>query len=156
MLVSYLYLYRQSENSDLAPCVAVSKGRFSQHHFICDLVDGHGVDGYGHARIEKLIDRVATVNFESYLTQAIGRTCSGGFSIEENEHAVPGFILYKSFQNPICSVPDAEPQGQHYSWPAQWRFFELPGIETDCCNAKDYANYFRNHFHYAFQSFAIL
>ena len=27
-----------------------------------------------------------------------------------------GFSLYKSFHNPICSVPDAETQRQHDSW----------------------------------------
>ena len=135
---------------ELAPCVTVSKGRFIQHHFICDVMDGHGVDGYGHARIEELIHRIATFNFESYLTKAIGGSCSGGFCIEKDEHGVTGFTLYQSFQNPICSVPDAESQRQHDSWSTQWRFFEFPYIKTDCCNAKDYADYFRNHFHYAF------
>ena len=63
-----------------------------------------------HARIEEFVDRIATFNFESDLTKAIGGTCSGGFGIEKDEHVVTGFILYQSFQNPICSVPDAESQ----------------------------------------------
>jgi hypothetical protein len=57
-----------------------------QHHFICDVMDGHGIDGYRHARIEEFVDRIATFNFESYLTQAIGGTVSGGFCIEKDEH----------------------------------------------------------------------
>ena len=61
-----------------------------------------------HARIEEFVDRIATFNFESDLAQAIGGTCSGGFCVEEDEHVVTGFTLYQSFQNPICSVPDAE------------------------------------------------
>ena len=87
-----------------------------QHHFICDVMDGHGVDGYGHARIEELVDRIAIFRFEGDLAKAIGRTFSGGFCIEEDEHVVTSVTLYQSFQNPICSVPDAEPQWQHDSW----------------------------------------
>ena len=79
-------------------------GGLSQHHFICDVMDGHGIDGYRHARIEELVDRIATFNFESDLAKAVCGTSSGGFGIEEDEHVVTGFILYKSFQNPICSV----------------------------------------------------
>ena len=71
------------------------KAGLSQHHFICDVMDGHGIDGYGHARIEELVDRIATFNFESYLTKAIGGTVSGGFCIEKNEHVVTGFTLYQ-------------------------------------------------------------
>jgi hypothetical protein len=44
------------------------------------------------------------------LTQAIGRTVSGGFCVEKDEHDVTGLTLYETFHNPICSVPDAESQ----------------------------------------------
>ena len=100
-------------------------------------MDSHGIDGYGQTRIEELVNRITTFNFESYLTQAIGGTGSGCFSVEEDEHVVTGFILYKSFQNPIRSVPDAKPQWQHYSWSTKWSFFEYPGIETHCCETED-------------------
>jgi hypothetical protein len=68
---------------------------------------------------------------------------------------VTWFTLYKSFQNPICSVPDAETQRQHDSWSTERGFFEFPDVETDCCEPKRYSNYFRNHYQYAFQSSAI-
>jgi len=76
-------------------------------------VDGYGharVDGYGHARIKELVNRMALLGFEGDLTQAIGGTVSGGFCVEKDEHVVTGFTLYKSFHNPICSVPYAESQ----------------------------------------------
>ena len=127
-----------------------------EHHFICDVMDGHGVDGYGHAGIEKLVYRIATFNFEGDLAKSVSGTVSGCFGIEKDEHFVIGFILYQSFKNPIFSVPDAATNCQHDSGSAQGRFFELPGIETDCRNTKDYANYFWNHFQYAFQFSAIM
>ena len=110
----------------------------------------------GMPGLKSSLTAAAIFSFEGDLTEAIGGTGSGGFCVEEDEHVVTGFTLYQSFQNPICSVPDAESQRQHDSWSTQWRFFEFPSIETDCCNTKNYANYFRNHFHYAFQSSAIL
>jgi hypothetical protein len=58
-------------------------------------MDGHGIDGYGHAGIEKFINRIATFNFESYLTQAIVGTCSGGFGIEKDEYVVTEFTFYQ-------------------------------------------------------------
>ena len=89
---------------ELAPCVAVSKGRFIQHHFICDVMDGHGIDRDRHARGEEFVYRIATFNFEGDLAKMIGGTCSGGFGIEEDEYVVILFILYQSFHYPICSV----------------------------------------------------
>ena len=74
---------------------------------------------------------------------AIGGTCSGGFRVEKNEHGVTGLTLHETFYNPICSVPDAEPQRQHDSGSAKGSLFEFPNIETDCYNPKDYAYYFQ-------------
>jgi len=96
---------------------------FAPHHLVCDVMDGHGVDCDRHARIEELVNRYSFLCFEGDLAKAISGTVSGGFCIEKDEHVVTGFTLYQSFQNPICSVPDAEPQWQHDSWSTQWRFF---------------------------------
>ena len=107
-------------------------------------MDSHGIDGDRHARIKELVDRESPLcSFERNLANAIGGNFSGGFCVDVYAHAVTGFTLYQSFHYPICSVTYAEPQWQHDSWSTQWRFFELPGIETDCCNTENYANYFR-------------
>ena len=50
--------------------------------------------------------------------------------------------------NPINSVPDAETQGQHDSWSAQWRLFEFPGKDSYCQEAKDDAYDFGDQFIY--------
>ena len=52
----------------------------------------------GMPGIEELVDRCALFGFEGDLAQAVGGTRSGGFCVEEDEHVVTGFILYKSFQ----------------------------------------------------------
>ena len=49
-------------------------------------MDGHGVDCDRHARIKELVDRCALLGFEGDLANAIGRTVSGGFCVEKNEH----------------------------------------------------------------------
>jgi hypothetical protein len=71
-------------------------------------MDGHGIDGYGHTRIEQLVDRIAPFSFEGDLANAIGETVSGGFCIEKDEHILTGDTLYQLFQYPICSVNDKQ------------------------------------------------
>jgi hypothetical protein len=60
-------------------------------------MDGHGIDGYGHARIEELVDRCALFGFEGDLAKSVSGTSSGGFCVEKDEHVVTGFTLYQSF-----------------------------------------------------------
>ena len=61
-------------------------------------MDGHGVDGYRHAGIEELVDRMATFGFEGDLAQAIGGTSSGGFCVEEDEHVVTDLPYMNRFR----------------------------------------------------------
>jgi hypothetical protein len=115
-------------------------------------MDGHGIDGYGHARIKELvdIDRIALFRFKSDVAKAISGTVSGGFRVEKDEHVVTGFSLYEPFQNPISSVTYAASNCQYDSGAAERCVLEFQNKEADCCNTKDYANYFLNHFHHAF------
>ena len=46
-------------------------------------------------------------------------------------HTLDTIISNKLSSHPICSVPDAESQRQHDSWPAQRRLFEFPSVYPD-------------------------
>ena len=64
------------------------KWGFIPHHFIGDVMDGHGIKGYRHAGIEQFVDRDVSFSFEGDLAQAIDGTGSGGFGIEKEKHIV--------------------------------------------------------------------
>jgi hypothetical protein len=49
------------------------------------------------------------------------------------------------FSQPIHSVPDADAQWQHDSWPAQWCLFKFPGKDSHGKEAENDSSNFGDH-----------
>ena len=69
----------------------------------------------------KISFRLGTSSLKENLDIVIGRLSNLGVFTNGIASALPDRRL---FNQPICSVPDAETQRQHDSWPAQRRFSE--------------------------------
>lgn len=69
--------------------IAFLEGWFVRHHFFCDVVYGHSIDGYGLSWIEQLPDGRTIFRFEGYLAESIVWFGTRGFCVEKDEHGYP-------------------------------------------------------------------
>ena len=69
-------------------CGASPKRRFGLNHPVGDVMDGHGVDGYGLAGIKQLAHRRTALWFEGDLAKSVIEPDAGGFGVDEDKHAV--------------------------------------------------------------------